>query len=356
MSVTAFPTLPSDWAPSSQCVASTAFYYIIERTYGPTGTAPGGVIYSLMYGIPTPKEYGTIKTATPSGTCVPPSFISDVPYITDSGTCPSGYSFACASQTTHSDAPASVITCCPSGAFNFECGDGDYGCTTLGSSGQTWIGTRTDLVQLTARPDTFTVGGGNYLFAWGIKLLSTSSTSTSIDSSATSTSTAASGTQTDDSEATSAGSGGTIASSTSTAAASAGLSSGARIGVGVGVGVAGALILAALGWFFLYQRRRRRARGPPPGAELQGSYNYHSGEPSPNYYDGPPRTSPDSSSHDTRKPMSPVEAFCQPSELANAQYWHPYELSETTHPRDELPATPRPNPHELPVPDSTRGG
>lgn len=59
-----------------------------------------------------------------------------------------------------------------SGAFNFGCDEGDYGCTTLGSSGQTWVGTRTGLMQLTARPDTFTVGGGNYLYAWGIKLLS----------------------------------------------------------------------------------------------------------------------------------------------------------------------------------------
>lgn len=109
----AYPTLPSTWSPSSQCVASTAFYYVVERTYSPSGTLPGGVIFSLMYGIPTPTVYGTITGATPSGTCVPPSFTTDVPYVTSEGRCPSGYSIACATGSSQAGGVASAITCCP---------------------------------------------------------------------------------------------------------------------------------------------------------------------------------------------------------------------------------------------------
>lgn len=118
---TPYPTLPSTWSPSSQCIASTAFYYVVERTFTISETIPAGIIFSLMYGIPTPTVYGTITNQTPSGTCVPPSFTTDVPYITDSNSCPTGYSIACASGSSYSGAAASAITCCPRQVTCFIC-------------------------------------------------------------------------------------------------------------------------------------------------------------------------------------------------------------------------------------------
>lgn len=113
MTTTAFPTLPSTWAPSSQCIATDAFWYVVERTYLPSGTQDvGGIIFSLMYGAPTPTVLGTITGIPPSGTCIPPSFQSDVPYISDSDICPTGYSFACETATKYSGQVVSVVTCC----------------------------------------------------------------------------------------------------------------------------------------------------------------------------------------------------------------------------------------------------
>lgn len=102
---TSYPTLAATWSPSSQCVASTAFYYIIESSYSASGTNAAGVIYNLMFGIPTPTAYGTVTDQAPSGTCVP--------YATDDKECPAGYSIACATGSSYSGGVASAITCCP---------------------------------------------------------------------------------------------------------------------------------------------------------------------------------------------------------------------------------------------------
>lgn len=110
---TSYPTLAATWSPSSQCVDSTAFYYIIESSYTASGTNPAGVIYNLMFGIPTPTAYGTVTDQAPSGTCVPPAFTTNMPYATDDKECPSGYSIACATGSSYSGGVASAITCCP---------------------------------------------------------------------------------------------------------------------------------------------------------------------------------------------------------------------------------------------------
>lgn len=69
----------------------------------------------------------------------------------------------------------SLISFMNSGVYSFSCDTEEaYGCTTVGSSGQTWPGRRTDLSLSTEAPDHYTVGGGDVLHAWGIRILAVS--------------------------------------------------------------------------------------------------------------------------------------------------------------------------------------
>jgi hypothetical protein len=93
------PTLPASWMAPTSCFASTNYYYVLL----------GGGYFSNMYGTPTPVLTGN----APTGDCFPPSFIIDVPYLTD-GNCPSGYTTACATAAAESSGqPVSSVTCCP---------------------------------------------------------------------------------------------------------------------------------------------------------------------------------------------------------------------------------------------------
>ncbi|KAI0008244.1 hypothetical protein F4779DRAFT_618798 [Xylariaceae sp. FL0662B] len=172
MATTSFPAFPSTWTAPSSCLASTAYYYVVVSTFSGN---PGGIIFSNMFGIPTPTNI----RADPSGACVPPSFKSDVPYITD-GPCPNGYSTACATGGTYRGTPASSVTCCPSGAFDFSCYDNQYGCIA-GYTNTTWTGSRTDfaLTPPTGRPETRVPEEGENVWAWGIKMISITPTSAS---------------------------------------------------------------------------------------------------------------------------------------------------------------------------------
>lgn len=102
MATTDNPTLPSTWSAPSSCVGSTGYWYVVYATVN------GGLLFENMYGIPTPSQL----SKDPSGLCAPPSFTSDVPYVTD-GPCPTGYSAACATEGEYSKSSASMVTCCP---------------------------------------------------------------------------------------------------------------------------------------------------------------------------------------------------------------------------------------------------
>ncbi|KAI1401726.1 hypothetical protein F4819DRAFT_312279 [Hypoxylon fuscum] len=239
MATMSYPTLPSTWTAPSSCLASTAYYYVIEQT-----ATNGDLLIEQIFGIPTPAQF------IPSGTCVPPSYDPDVPYITD-GPCPTGYSVACATGADFQGTPASSVTCCPSGVFNFSC-EKNFGCIVDATSGEVWTGSRTDIALSppTGVPETHTPREGEQLQAWGIRMLSTmptSSTSTpSLTLPTTSTSGNAESLPTSD-----------VDSDPTATPSPAGLSTGAKAGIGVGVGLAALLFLIAGALLF---RRRRQNR------------------------------------------------------------------------------------------------
>ena len=93
------PTIPATWTAPTSCFASTNYYRVLL----------GSGFFSNMYGTPTPVLTGN----APTGSCFPPSFTIDVPYLTD-GNCPSGYTLACATAGPESwGQPVSTVTCCP---------------------------------------------------------------------------------------------------------------------------------------------------------------------------------------------------------------------------------------------------
>lgn len=115
MATTAFPTLPSTWAPASECVNDHAFWYVVVQSYTSalSTVTEEGIYFECMYGAPTPtSNLGGTFGNQPTGACIPPSYQTDVPYISDSDTCPTGYSFACGRATSYNGQLASAITCC----------------------------------------------------------------------------------------------------------------------------------------------------------------------------------------------------------------------------------------------------
>ncbi|KAI0096093.1 hypothetical protein GGR51DRAFT_544354 [Nemania sp. FL0031] len=260
MIATPLPALPSTWTPPSSCLASTAYYMAV------TWSEAGSYEFINMFGNPTPTEYGT-----PSGPpCLPTSFTAEVPYLTD-GPCPSGYSVACATQTSYNNEQASILTCCPSGAYAFSCYNNyAYGCGYCPphTSDVTWTGWLTDLCLKTptGRPGTHAPTEGEVMWAWGVRMLSTTaSTISTPTSSSTASSSTMSTATTSPTASTTAPLTNTVATPTSTSAAkheyapssSAGLNPTAKVGIGVGAAVSTLLLVNIV--LLLRRGRQKRA-------------------------------------------------------------------------------------------------
>ncbi|KAI1280200.1 hypothetical protein F5Y07DRAFT_356232 [Xylaria sp. FL0933] len=171
MSITSYPSLTTSWTPASSCQASTGYWYVV---YGPD------VIFSNMFGMPSVTNLG--RKSSPTGGCVPPSYTLSVPYLTDGG-CPPDYFGACSTATLYGGQSADYIMCCPrASGWNFNCAaavdpePAPYGCQATFTSGDTIIGSRTDLIAKTGQAETHTVAGDSGVNAWGIALLSVRST------------------------------------------------------------------------------------------------------------------------------------------------------------------------------------
>ncbi|KAI1339325.1 hypothetical protein F5Y15DRAFT_424033 [Xylariaceae sp. FL0016] len=279
MSTTSYPTLPATWTAPESCIGSTGYWYVVYRT------VDGNLLFENMFGIPTPSQL----SQNPSGTCVPPSFTSDVPYTTDEG-CPTGYSAACAAQGTLQGNVASSVTCCPSGVFEFVCTENLYGCFSKPSGVQTWTGSRTDfaVVPPTGQIEYHTAGSAEGIHAWGIRMISTGAP----DASSTPNSDAIPQPTTSSGIATSAT---TSSSPSASSLPNPGLSAGAAAGVGKGAALA--VLLAALGAWALYRRRRKMR---PEGHERQLVYDQGINTFEPAY--GPPRYPSELGVHTPKQP------------------------------------------------------
>ncbi|KAI0432462.1 hypothetical protein F5Y09DRAFT_329661 [Xylaria sp. FL1042] len=258
MSITSYPSLTTSWTPASSCLSSTGYWYVV---YGPS------VAFSNMFGMPSVTDLG--RKSSPAGGCVPPSYTLSVPYLTDGG-CPPHYFGACSTVTSYGGQLARYIMCCPrASGWNFNCAaavdpePAPYGCQATFTSGDTIIGSRTDLIAKTGQAETHTVAGDSGVNAWGIALLSvrfmqrahsTSSSSPSSKQNSTSTSTS------------------TPISPSSTHS----LSTGTAVGIGVGVGL-GVLAILGLVIFWLlrrkYKPRQQQPVAPNQQNEDQGTQN-----------------------------------------------------------------------------------
>ncbi|KAK8041437.1 hypothetical protein PG994_014444 [Apiospora phragmitis] len=263
-------TLDPPWTAPSSCLASTAYYYMVVRTY------TAGIVFSEMFGAPTPL----MMSADPTGPCIPPGFTTGAPYMTD-GPCPTGYTEACATGALFSGTPASSVTCCPSGVFKFACHGETYGCLATADSGDVWTGTRTDiaLTPNTQVPETHTAFAGESLWAWGIKFIRVgrqeleyqrwldptnhTGASTSFESTSPPRPTAA------EPE--------TVQSTSSQT------SPGTTAGISVGA-MAGAIMIALSAWLLYRKRQRRPAvqQHDPQYHHPPATYNPHQ------YYNAPP--------------------------------------------------------------------
>ncbi|KAJ2986497.1 hypothetical protein NUW58_g4999 [Xylaria curta] len=248
--ITSYPSLTSSWTPSSSCVTSTGFWYVVYAS---------NVVFSDMFGMPSVTNTG--QGSSPTGGCVPPSYTLSVPYLTDGG-CPTHYSRACSTATLYSDRLADYIMCCPMVlGWNFNCaaatddGPVPYGCQATFAEGDIIIGSRTDLVASTGQAETHTVGNDHGVNAWGIALLSTpsrTSSSTTVQATSSKVSTSSAITTFDSASA---------STPTSTSPPQS-LGTGAAAGIGVGVGVG---VFAALGLltFWCLRRKRKANQGQP---------------------------------------------------------------------------------------------
>ncbi|KAK8065034.1 hypothetical protein PG997_011781 [Apiospora hydei] len=272
--MSSYLTLDPSWAAPSSCLASTAYYYMVVRTYS------AGIIFSEMFGAPTPL----LMSADPTGPCIPPGFTTETPYMTD-GPCPTGYSRLVRPAPHFRVLPQAP----PSGAFKFACHGETYGCLATANKGDVWTGTRTDiaLTPNTQAPETHTAYPGESLWAWGIKfirrwkaLLTTydpktptateSPTSTAKETGATATGPVATvpTASITNFESTSPPRS-TAVEPESVQSTPSQISPGATAGITVGA-MAGALVLALVAW--LLYRRKRRQRQP---AVQQHDPQYH---------------------------------------------------------------------------------
>ncbi|KAK6863726.1 hypothetical protein PG995_000254 [Apiospora arundinis] len=248
-------TLDPSWTAPSSCLASTAYYYVVVRSF------TGGIVFSEMFGAPTPH----MMSANPTGPCIPPGFTTGTPYVTD-GPCPTGYTEACATGAIFSGTPASSVTCCPSGAFKFGCRGTEtyYGCMATAKSGDIWTGTRTDiaLTPNTQAPETHTAYAGEPLWAWGIKFIRTPAATGTLTSTAKETGTNTRGSvttvptaSTTSFESTSPPRS-TAAEHETVKSTSSQTSPGTAAGISVGA-MAGAIVIALVAWLF-YRKRQHQ--------------------------------------------------------------------------------------------------
>lgn len=167
-----YPSLTTSWTPSSSCVTSTGFWYVI---YAYDKSSNG--LFSDMFGMPSVTNIG--QMSNPTGGCVPPSYTLSVPYLTDGG-CPKSYYGACSTATSYSGQSADYIMCCPLvSGWDFNCAPAGadpvpYGCQATFTSGALITGSRSDLVSSTGQVETHTVVDDHGVNAWGIALLSVS--------------------------------------------------------------------------------------------------------------------------------------------------------------------------------------
>ncbi|KAI0509295.1 hypothetical protein F5B22DRAFT_617601 [Xylaria bambusicola] len=315
-----YPSLTSNWTPMSSCVTSTGFWFVVYESHA---------LFSNMFGMPSVTNNG--QGRTPIGGCVPPSYTLSVPYITDGG-CPTNYFRACSTGTSYAGQSADYIWCCPSvQGWNFNCapatdtGAAPYGCQATFASGDTIMGSRTDLVEHTGQAETHTVRDDRGVNAWGIAILSTSPPSTLTIPAMTTTSspgltisaTVGTNTNTDpDSPHTSP---------------SQGLSPGAAAGVGTGVGVAALAILGVLIFWLLrrkykakqeHQRQEQQQQQPLPQSYQNSFYDGSSfGQQGPNFY------ALTLTKHNSIAPSTEMPALGVPFELSpHSRHGNPQEM------------------------------
>ncbi|KAI8953915.1 hypothetical protein F4801DRAFT_66190 [Xylaria longipes] len=230
----AFPTFPHSWSAPTTCFDPTDVYaVIISRDSQDTDN----VLWEYWYGVPT---------TTPTGDCLPPSYVTSAPYFGQ--TCPPGYRNAAAFRTTISSQEASATICCPGSEASFAL-SGSEGCESIYQD-QTFIATFTDNTIGEQRMTTFSDQAEETLHAFGITIVSTTpmslDTSTSSFDSTTSSSMVPSATTT---------------SSSTSSGKSSGLSMGATVGIGIGTAL-GVVFLSLLGWL-LYRRHAKKKPDDP---------------------------------------------------------------------------------------------
>ncbi|KAJ8122082.1 hypothetical protein O1611_g9933 [Lasiodiplodia mahajangana] len=283
---TPYPTLPSTWTPPSSCLASTAYYMAI------VSTEPGSYdkyAFWNMFGNPTPIDFGT-----PSGPpCLPTSFAARVPYLTD-GPCPSGYSVACATKTSYNQDPASIVTCCPSGAFTFSCYDNDYGCgySQPYTTGVTWTGWRTDLY-LTP-PMACTTPTSSISSTTSSSVMSTTATFPTFSPTALPSHTVVTPSPTSDTR------------HEPVSSSSAGINSSAKVGIGVGAAV-GSLLLLNIALLLRRDWQKREVQKTSAVPESAGVAIYSEEQPA------------------YKPPADPAELFAESPHVRGP---HPVELPE----------------------------
>ncbi|KAI1811893.1 hypothetical protein GGS20DRAFT_69251 [Poronia punctata] len=275
-----YVTLTSAWTPASSCLAGTAYNQVIYTTVD--GHDDQYSWYNI-FGNPTPAAYGP-----PSGKCLPPSYLPNVPYLTHS--CPEGYTAACDSDTTIGGVAGTAMNCCPSGAWSFTCpGVGDnnpYGCYVPGTANETRTGWLTDFAHTprTGHPVTYTAGEDNDgIVAWAVHVVVAPDFTPTTTSSSSSSQPDATDTPPD---------------SSSSSDSESGLTTGAKAGIGVGVAVGVLAILAVIG-LLLRRRRTKPVSGRDGGSgggggdgPLQEIQHHHQQEYEPPtapgyYYDDP---------------------------------------------------------------------
>ncbi|KAI1735329.1 hypothetical protein F4680DRAFT_470086 [Xylaria scruposa] len=209
----AYPNFPSTWSAPTTCFESTNAWAVIVSI-----DAQGTSWWQLFLGVPA---------TTPTGDCLPPSYLTSLPYIGQ--TCPPGYRVAVASRTVLSNQQAQATLCCPGTDYSFS-PSGTAGCVTEITNNNSFFATFTNPSNGEQTPATFSDESGVRITAFGITIISTSSPP--VSSSAIETNTATSPSN------------------------SARLSAGAAAGIGIGAGLGAILVILAI--WIMYRRRWKK--------------------------------------------------------------------------------------------------
>ncbi|KAI1132931.1 hypothetical protein F5Y10DRAFT_291020 [Nemania abortiva] len=232
----AFPTLPPSWSAPTTCFESTDIFAVV---YSREPRSNGTYYYwKWLFGVPA---------TTPTGDCLPPSYVTSGPYFGQ--TCPLGYKNVFASRTTIYNQQAEATLCCPGTDYNFAVGP--IGCQSTFDN-RTFIATLTDPLLGTQIPASFSTYDGSTMNAFGVTVISTSSSSSTAPTTLPSSSRTV-----------------TTSPIVSSTIKPAGISAGVAAGIGIGVGLG--VILLVLGGWIMYRRRRNKT---PDGSVALNQVQY----------------------------------------------------------------------------------